>query len=497
MKYLLGIDVGTSGTKAIIIDETGKILNTAYQEYKIDIPAPGLAEQNPLIWWNTTKNTIKQLLSDSKIDKNKIAGIGLSGQMHSTVFLDKNIDIIRPAIIWADQRSKPEAEYINRTFGKQKLAETVGNRAATGFMASTVLWIKKHEKDTYKQIYKVILPKDYIRLKLTGKINTDVTDASSTLLFDIKKRKWCKKLITELKIKEDCLPLICESAEIAGEITKAASRETGLPAGIPVIAGGGDQPVSAVGNGIIYPDDVLITIGTGGQVFTPLDKPIVDPQLRTHTFCHAISNKWFIMGAMLCAGLCLKWFKENVLLCKENYNDLSTEAEQNSPAGSNGLIFLPYLTGERTPHFDPDATGIFYGVRLNLKRSDFIRAIMEGVTFGLRNSLDIFNDLKIKTNKIIISGGGSNSNLWQQIQADIFNEKLYKSSATEQACFGAALLAGLGTKVFKDVEYIVKNIINYKIVAKPNTKNVKIYNKIYKMSGYLYELELDFRSKIK
>jgi xylulokinase len=487
MAYLLGIDLGTSSIKALLIDSAGKEIALAQQGYSIHIPHEGYAEQSPEVWWKAAVKVISEVLAISRIRSRDIKCIGLSGQMHGMVLLDKNNNLIRPAIIWCDQRSKTQVEEVYEKIGKEQLGMLTLNSLATGFQTASLLWIKKNEPENYKNIYKVILPKDYIRLKLTGEIATDITDASSTLAFDTTNHKWCKKIINILDLDIENYPKTGHPTDIAGIVTTEASRETGLLAGTPVALGGGDQPMQAVGNGIVNPGTVSVTIGTGGQVFTPINEPAYDPLLRTHTFCNAVPGSWNIMGATLSAGLSLNWLNENVINAK-NFSELSKEAER-VPICCEGLLYLPYLTGERTPHMDPFARGSFFGLTLKHNRSHLVRAVMEGVTFSLRNSIDIFEALNITMDKIIASGGGAKSRLWLQIQADIFNKEVYTTNTSEQAALGAAITAGVGINLYPSIQEACQNIVQLsEAVVCPIDENVKVYKYYYDIFNELYNI---------
>lgn len=484
MKYLLGIDLGTSSVKALLLDKNGKIKGLSQESYSIDIPEEGYAEQSPEMWWEKTCLVIRNLLSKTAINPKEIDGIGLTGQMHGLVVVDGDGIPLRRCIIWSDQRTKKQVNYINNTFGKQALGKLTLNPIATGFYCASILWIKENEPDIYKKIHKAILPKDYIRLKLTGNIGTEITDASSTLLFDTAKLKWSDEMVSRLDINKDILPNCSTPCTIAGSINPESALSTGLCIGIPVVFGAGDQPTQALGNGIIEPGTVSVTIGTGGQVFTPVNTPIFDPLLRTHTFCHAIPNTWNIMGATLSAGLSMQWLQK--ILGLESFDEMSTFADTIKP-GSEGIIFLPYLTGERTPHMDPNATGMFYGLTLKHNKANLIRAVMEGVIFSLKDCLDIFYSLNLKTNKIIASGGGAKSTTWKQIIADVFGYDIYTSSATEQASVGATILAGLGVGWYTSADQACKSLVSLtNEVIRPNPANSKIYEKRLETYRKLY-----------
>jgi len=495
MDYLLGIDIGTSGTKGVLMNKKGKIYARAGREYSMDMPQPDWAEQNPEMWWEATIQVIREVIKKSEVNPQQIRGIGLSGQMHGTVFLDKNLQPFRPAIIWADQRSSSQCEFIYQEIGKERLADLTGNPVATGFMCSTLLWIKENQPEEFNQIYKVILAKDYIRYRLTGNLGVEVTDASSTLLLDIKRRCWSEELLDILGLPLKILPEeVHESQEVAGYLQIEAARDTGLLEGIPVVYGGGDQSIQAVGNGVIKPGILSSTIGTGGQLFITLEKFTHDPKLRIHTFCHAIPNVYHLQGAILSAGLSLKWLGESVLHAPDSYRIFDKEVEE-IRAGSEGIIFLPYLLGERSPYMNPQARGVFFGLSLKHHRAHLIRAVMEGVVFALRDCLEVFKELDVKIERVIASGGGARSRVWRQIQADIFNKEISMTQSIEQAAMGAAILAGVGVGIYKDVEDGCRKVVKLKEEkTKPIPENVDIYNKQFEIYKSLYQdLEEDFK----
>jgi xylulokinase len=495
MDYLLGIDIGTSGTKGVIIDREGKIYARAGREYSINIPQPGWAEQDPKMWWEATIQVIREVIKESEVNPQQIRGIGLSGQMHGTVFLDKNLQPFRPAIIWADQRSSSQCEFIYQKIGKERLAELTGNPIAAGFMCSTLLWMKENQPEMCNKIYKVILAKDYIRYGLTGNLGVEVTDASSALLLDIKRRCWSEELLNLLSLPLKILPgEVHESQEVAGYILAEVAINTGLSEGTPVVYGGGDQSMQAVGNGVIRPGILSSTIGTGGQLFITIDKFTYDPKLRIHTFCHAIPNKYHLLGAILSAGLSLKWLKENILHTLDSYAMFDKEAEK-IRAGSEGVIFLPYLLGERSPYMNPQAKSVFFGLSLKHHQVHLIKAVMEGVVFALRDCLEVFEELGIKIEQVIASGGGAKSRVWRQIQADVFNKEISMTQSIEQAAMGAAILAGVGVGIYKDTEEGCKEAVKLKKEKiKPIPENVDIYNKQFEIFKSLFQdLKEDFK----
>lgn len=486
MKLLLGIDLGTSSVKAIIITDSGIMLSKASEEYDIISTNKVFKEQNPNTWWEKTCECIRKVISKIPYKNYNIEGIGLSGQMHSLVILDKKYTPIDSAIIWCDQRSSTEVNEINDLLTDNDFSNILLNSVTTGFQISSLLWVKKNEYQKYRKIRYVISAKDYIRYKLTGEIGTEPSDASGTLLFDVNHKKWAYTIMNKLGIDTEIFPKIYSSSSIVGYITKLAEEKCNIPVGTPVICGGGDQPVQAVGNGIINEGVLSSTIGTGGQLLTVINKPKYDNKYRTHTFAHIIPEKWYIMGASLASGLSLKWFCSNILKCN-SFEKVDEYSKKNIP-GSNGLLFLPYLIGERTPYMDPKAKGIFFGLTIDHNYTHMAAAVLEGIVFALRTSYEIIKELGIKIERVVASGGGSRSNLMLQIQANIFNLKVYKSTIEEQAGVGAAILAGVGSGVYKSFKEACKQVVRYSDkVTEPQEKAVNIYNELYLIFKDLYK----------
>ena len=495
MDYLMGIDVGTTGVKIVIIDIEGNLKATNTIEYPLITPKPGWAEQNPVDWYNATIKCIKEILKKSKVRGEEIKGIGLTGQMHGSVFLDEKFNVIYPAILWCDQRTADECNDINEIVGKEKIFEITCNPVLTGFQAPKIIWLRKNHPEIYKKVRKILLPKDYIRFCLTGEFATDVSDASGTSLFDVRNRKWSKEILEKLQIPLEFLPEVYEGTEVTGYIKKDIAKLTGLNEKTPVVAGGGDQAAGGVGNGIVEEGNVSVTIGTSGVVFAHSEKVIVDPLGRLHTFCHAVPGKWHLMGVMLSAGGSFRWLRDN--LCEEEKKEakkkkidpyeIMTEKAKNVPIGSEGLIFLPYLTGERCPYPDPYARGVFFGLSLKHTKEHIIRSVLEGITFGLRDSVEIMKEINLPIGeKFIASGGGGKSDFWCQMMADIFGKKIVRLICQEGAPFGAAILASVGTGFYDDVKTACKKIIKEKDEFDFNEKNVKIYEKFYGIYRKLY-----------
>ncbi len=460
MSVYLGIDIGTSGTKTLAIREDGLILASATIEYPLYSPHPGWSEQNPADWWNASIDSVKAVIHKAKIDPVEVKGIGLSGQMHGSVFLNKDHAVIRPALLWNDQRTAREcAEIEQRAGGRSALIDMVANPALTGFTAPKILWLRNHEPHNYEQLAQVLLPKDYIRYMLTGEFATEVSDASGTLLLDVKNRNWSQQLLTKLEIEPSLLPKVYESEEVSGTLHKAAAQLMGLPVGVPVVGGGGDQAAGAIGNGIVSRGTISATMGTSGVVFAHSDEVQIDAEGRIHTFCHAVRGKWHMMGCVLSAGGSLQWYRNQfgqaetataTAMGIDPYELLMQEAAQ-APACSEGLFFLPYLTGERTPHADPDARGAWVGLSLRHGRPHMVRSVVEGATFAMRDCLEIIKEMNISIEEIRLSGGGAKSGFWKQLQADIYGQGVCTINAEEGPAYGVALLAAAGTGAYKDV----------------------------------------------
>jgi xylulokinase len=485
--YFLGIDLGTSAVKIILVEENGNVIGSTSKEYPVYYPQPGWSEQNPEDWWNATKDGIRELIIKTGVKNDDIKGIGLSGQMHGLVLLDENNNVLLPAILWNDQRTQEECDYITQKLGKERLTKYTGNKALTGFTAPKILWVRKHRPDVYKKIHRILLPKDYIRFKLTGEYATDVSDASGTLLFDVENRRWSKEMLDALEIPYNWMPKCYESTEVTGYVTKDVADLTGLKEGTIVVGGGGDQASGAVGTGTVKSGIVSVALGTSGVVFASQDKYVVDEENRLHSFCHA-NGKWHVMGVMLSAAACLKWWVDeinNFGKASVTYDELLEEAEK-VRAGSGGLIFLPYLMGERTPHSDPYARGCFIGLNMTHNRGHMTRAILEGVAFGLRDSLEIIKELNIPVNEVRVSGGGAKSVLWRQILADIFGVRVDMVNATEGPAFGAAIMAAVGYGIFKDVEEATSELIKVNDSVYPIEENKDKYNEVYKIYRNLY-----------
>ena len=495
MSYMMGIDVGTTGTRAVVVRPDGHVVGAATGDHQpMRMAKPGWAEQDPEDWWQAALMAIRAALDEAGLKGSDIAAVGFSGQMHGVVLLDKASAVLRPSLIWCDQRSQVQCDWITQKVGAQQLIQYVSNPALTGFSAPKLLWIRDHEPKIFERAAHFLLPKDFVRFRLTGAFATDVSDASGTLLFDVTHRRWSSEMLSALEIDSRILPKSYESAEITSEITREAAVLTGLNAGTPVVGGGGDQAASAVGNGIVLPGLTSATLGTSGVIFTYTAAPKLDPRGRIHTFCHAVPGKWHVMGVTQGAGLSLRWFRDHFGASESWYArqidvdpyDLIIREAENVPPGSNGLLWLPYLMGERTPHLDSQARGMWFGLTAAHTRAHLVRSILEGVAFSLRDSLEIFKELGIPVEQIRASGGGSRSFLWRQIQADIYGKELVTLRTSEGSALGAALLAGVGAKIYASVEDSARAAIQVKESLAPNPEHVALYDRYYNVYRDLY-----------
>jgi xylulokinase len=502
MAYLLGIDIGTSGTKTVLFDESGNTVASALGEYPLYQPNIGWAEQDPEDWWKATYTTINNVLLKSGIKASEIKGVGLSGQMHGAVLLDSEYKVIRKAIIWCDQRSTLECEQITALIGKERLIEITANPALPGFTASKILWVKNNEPENFAKIKKILLPKDYIRFKLTGEFATEVSDASGMQLMDIPKRQWSTEVLGKLGIAREFLGELYESFEISGKVNKYASDITGLKEGTAVVGGAGDQAAGAIGNGIVKTGVISSTIGTSGVVFAFSEKVTIDPKGRVHTFCHAVPNTWHIMGVTQGAGLSLKWFRDNFCIEEKRTAELMNidpyvlmdQEAQRVQAGCNGLIYLPYLMGERTPHLDANAKGVFFGLSAKHEKQDMLRSVMEGVVYSLKDCLEIIKEMGVDISEVRASGGGGKSKFWRQMQADVFGKEITTINSSEGGALGVALLAGVGTGVYKTVEEACDATIKVNTRQNADMLLNEKYEKYYSMYKRLYgSLKQDFK----
>lgn len=500
MSHFLGVDIGTSATKTILIDEKGKILAEASEAYPLYSPKPLWTEQDPEDWWKATVKTIKAVMSQAKSKPADVKAIGLSGQMHGSVFLDKKNQVIRKALLWNDQRTAAECDEIeSRAGGRKALIGMVANPALTGFTAPKILWLRNNEKKNFDKLTKVLLPKDDVRRRLTGEFATDVSDASGMLLLDVKKRNWSTKLLEKLDLDSSLFAKCYESEEVTGKLLPEVAKELGLTTDCIVVGGAGDCAANAVGTGVVKSGILSTSIGTGAVMFVHSDELKVDTKGRLHTFCHAVHGKWHQMGVSLTGGGAINWFQQT--LCAElskggadTFKTLNQEASAVTP-GSEGLFFLPYLAGERTPHADPDARGCFIGLTLKHSRGHMVRSVMEGVAYAMRDSLSIIQEMGIPVRQIRASGGGSKSPLWRQIQADAFGQKAVSINAEQGPAYGVALLAAVGAGAFKNVEEACAATIRVVDETPVSKVGKKAYDAGFPLYQKLYQsLKNDFKA---
>ena len=494
MAYLLGIDVGTSGSKALLIDEDGAVVSNVTTEYPMFTPRPLWAEQNPADWWEATITSIRQALDEVGVDAGEVAGIGLTGQMHGLVLLDEAGEVLRPCIMWNDQRTGAQCKSITEKVGAERVLQLTGNPVLPGFTAPKIVWVRENEPAVYEKAAKVLLPKDYVRYRLTGTYASEVSGASGTSLFNVGERAWSDEMLEALEIPKEWMPEVAESPVVTAHISEEAAEATGLKAGTPVVGGGGDQAAQAVGTGIIEEGVLSATLGTSGVVFAATEAYKVEPEGRLHAFCHAVPGKWHLMGVMLSAGGSFRWFrdalgereKEAAAAAGKDPYELLTELAAAAPTGCEGLVFLPYLTGERTPYPDPNARGVYFGLTLRHDKAHMVRAVLEGVAYGLRDSLELMRDLGLSTAQVRGSGGGARSEFWRQILSDVFNTELVTVNVTEGAAYGAALLAGVGAEVYNSVEDACQSTIEITSKVSPNWEAVKQYEDFYAIYQSLY-----------
>ena len=494
MACLVGIDVGTTGTKTILVTDSGELLASATVEYSLSTPRPKWSEQDPEDWVRASLDTVREVLRLSRVDPADIKAIGLSGQMHGLVLLDAAYKPLRPAILWNDVRTTDQCREIEETVGRATLVQETCNPALEGFTAPKVLWVREHEPATYDKARHILLPKDYVRFRLTGEDAMEVSDAAGTLLFDVRRRRWSKTVLDALHIPTEWMPPICESVDVCGGVTREVADLTGLAEGTLVVGGGADNACTAVGNGIVYEGRVGASLGTSGTVLAHTDDVRVDPDLRAHTFCHAVPGKWYTMGVMLSAGGAFRWFRDTFGATESDEADrrgldpyeVLTEKAASAPVGSEGLIFLPYLTGERTPHADANAKGVYCGLTVRHGKSAMIRATMEGITYGMRDSLEIIRDLGVSVTEITATGGGARSEFWRAMQADVYNAPVTTVNQEEGPAFGAAILAGVGAGVFGSCEEAVEALVRTTTRTAPEPDNVAIYDRYYRVYRDLY-----------
>lgn len=483
--YWMGIDTGTGGTRALLLDERGRLragFTAPHEDMRMERPL--WAEQDPLDWWRAAVEAIRGVLKEAGISGRDVKGIGLSGQMHGLVILDGDSNVIRPSLIWCDQRSQSQVDWVNQKVGKENVLAWTANPVLTGFTLPKLLWVRDNEPGNFERVRKMLLPKDYIRFRLTGEFSSEVSDASGTSVFDVVNRRWSWEMMDALHLDRAILPAVVESSEITGKITAQVAEATGLQAGTPVVGGGGDQASSAVGNGIVEPGIVSCTLGTSGVVFAHMEKVAYDKPGRVHTFCHAVEGKWHVMGVTQGAGLSLQWFR-NQLLPGSDYDALTAEAAC-AKAGSQGLFWLPYLMGERTPHLDARARGGWVGVTASHTRADLIRSIIEGVSYSQKDCLNIIEELGIEVRSVRASGGGAKSAFWRQLLADVFGKPVVRLETQEGSAYGAALLALTGTGAYGSVPEVCRTAIHELDSVSPRADEAKAYAEGYRIYRDIY-----------
>jgi xylulokinase len=487
---LLGIDVGTGGSRALVVDERGGVVASATVEHApFASPQTGWAEQDARDWWRASEQAVREVLSAEGVRAEDIACVGLTGQMHGAVLLDEKDEPLRPSIIWCDVRTHEQCRALTEQIGAERLIQLVSNPALEGFTLPKMLWVREREPEVWGRVRAVLLPKDYVRLRLTGEKATDVADASGTLLFDVTHRKWSDEMLELAELDRGLLPRAYESREVTGRVSAEGAQATGLREGTPVVAGAGDQAAGAVGMGIVRPGAVSATIGTSGVVFAATDRPALDPKGRVHTFCHAVPERWHVMGVTQGAGLSLRWFRDQfgagVEDGRDPYERLSEEAAA-VPPGADGVLWAPYLMGERTPHLDPHARAALVGLNASHKRAHVVRAILEGVAFSLRDTLTIFAEMGVPVESIRLGGGGARSPVWRQIQADVYGREVELVEADEGAAYGAALLAGVGGGAWGSVDEACAAAVRVRERTRPDPEGARIMDERYKIFQAIY-----------
>ncbi len=497
--HVLGIDVGTGGTRAVIIDEVGRVIASATEEHEpFASPKIGWAEQRPDDWWRATGLAVRKALAGANLRGEHISCVGFSGQMHGAVMLDAAGEVVRPALIWCDVRTEPQCQELNQRIGSPRLIQLTCNPALANFTLTKLLWVRENEPENWRRVRSVMLPKDYVRFRMTGERATDMADASGTLMLDVAHRRWSSEVLKAVEIDVSMLPSLHESPEVCGKISPVGAAATGLTEGTPVVAGAGDQAAGAVGMGIVRPGSVSATIGTSGVVFAATDCPALDPQGRLHTFCHAVPGRWHVMGVTQAAGLSLRWFRDH-FACgptkdgSDPYERLTAEAATVAP-GSDGLLWAPYLMGERTPHLDSNARAALVGLTASHTQAHVVRAILEGVAFSLQDTFTIFREMKVPVKSIRLGGGGARSQLWRQIQADVYGHEVERVEAEEGAAYGAAILAGVGARIWPSVDAACDAVVRVRDHVAPNAentatmaKNYSAYRRVYPALKSIYQ----------
>jgi len=498
--YLLGIDIGTSSTKVLLLQSDGLIVDAMERLYDFEIPQNGWTEQDPALWWNAVKQIIPELIKKHKIKPHDIKGIGIAGQMHSLVMLDRDGKVLRKAILWNDQRTEKQVNEINNLVGAKRHIELTSNPPLTGFTAPKILWVRENEPELFSKCHKILLPKDYIRYELTGEYVSDVSDASGMGLLNVRERTWSKEILEDLEIDPELLPDLVESVEISGYLTEQIASELSLIPGIPVVGGAGDNAAAAIGVGVIKDGTGFTTIGTSGVVFVHSSEPSTDAEGRVHTFCSAVPNEWHLMGVTLAAGSSLEWFRNRFCQAEQEIADqrgvdvyqVMDEMAESVQPGSDKLLFLPYLSGERTPHLDPNARGVFFGLSTIHEKAHLIRSVLEGVAFSLNDCLSVLRELNVDAELMMLTGGGAASPLWQKIIADIFDCTMNTCKSNQGPSLGAAILAGVGAGIFTDLDDGCRKVIQLKNTVKPTESDFyqnyyQVYQDIYPALKKQYE----------
>ncbi len=495
MKYVIGIDLGTSATKTVLFDENGAVISQASCEYAMQQPHNGWAEQNPLDWYDAAIKTLSSVTKESGVDPADIVSLGISGQMHGLVMLDEECNVLRPSILWCDQRTNKECEQLTEMLGRETLIKITANPALTGFTASKILWVKNNEPEIFEKCRHILLPKDYLRFRLTGDFATEVSDASGMQILNVPERRWSNTMIKALGIKEEYLPKVYESPEVTGCINSDTAEKTGIPESVKVVGGAGDNAAAAVGMGVVSEGKAFTTVGTSGVVFAHTDNPVIDPEGRVHTFCCAVPNAWHVMGVTQGAGLSLQWFKNN--FCAEESALAANEGKDvymitdakaaDISIGCDKLLYLPYLMGERTPHLDPDCRGVFFGLSAIHTKAHFIRAIMEGVTYSLYDCLLVLKNMGICPDSMLLCGGGGKSKLWKSMICDMFDMPVITSKSSEGPAMGVAILAAVGAGLYDSVPKACKAMLRSETsVATPDSANTTAYRKVHSVYASVY-----------
>ncbi len=493
MAWVIGLDIGTSSTKGLLVDEAGQVVASASHPYELIQPAPGWAEQNPEDWWEATCTVVRKLIQKAGIQPSEVKALGLSGQMHGMVLIDQAGQVVRPPILWCDVRTTAECRAIEEAVGLEDLLQFTGNPALEGFTAPKLVWMQRHEPDALARAETLLLPKDYIRFRLTGERRMEISDAAGSLLFDVRAGTWSEPVLERLGLPPSLLPPVVGSWEVAGQITAEAAEATGLPVGTPVVGGGADNACGALGAGVIDPGQALVSIGTSGVVLSPLSRPPATSDGKLHLFNHALPERWYLMGVMLSVGLSYRWFRDELAPLEkaagqvtgiDAFELLNREAAS-APPGAGGVLFLPYLNGERTPHADPHARGTFFGISSAHRRAHLVRAVMEGITFGLRDSLELMRATGQPVSRLRAIGGGAKSDLWLQIQADILDAVVERPVVDEGPAYGAALLAGVGAGWYRTPHEAAQHVA-VQATYEPNPETREVYDETYQLYRDLY-----------